>query len=235
MKNSAPTVYYSTAKEYDEFAAQLLFNKFEKLQRLNRKICIALSGGSTPLPILSKVAQRNIDWSKFFFFLVDERIVSIESPMSNFGNIKQAFFNNISSKYFSMISKDISLDESIENYLNQINNNVNKYNGYPSFDLMVLGMGNDGHVASLFPQSTALKETQKYVTVADSHESKNNRITLTFPVINSSKDIVILIKGEEKLNVFNTLYKNPIGKEPIRIIIENVNNITWLIEKNQDA
>ncbi|MDB4710067.1 6-phosphogluconolactonase, partial [Flavobacteriaceae bacterium] len=186
-------------KEFDSFAAEFLYKTLKTLSENKKDISIALSGGSTPLPILSILKGYELNWEYFNFFMVDERNVSISSSSSNYGNIEKVFFRDVNSSSYSMIKDKHSIEECAINYEKLLFSKIplGEYN-LPVFDLIILGIGDDGHTASLFPDTKGLYENKKAVIKNSVPQLKTERITLTYPVILNTSKIVILAKGESK-------------------------------------
>ena len=103
-------------KEFDSFSAEFLYNTLKILSENKKKISIALSGGSTPLPILCILKEYKLNWEYFNFFMVDERNVAISSSLSNYGNIKKVFLKDVKSSSYSMINDNYSIEECAINY-----------------------------------------------------------------------------------------------------------------------
>lgn len=231
MNNNRPEIYASKAVDFNQYASDFLFEKLQQLELNNLgKINIALSGGNTPLPILEILKTKKLNWSKFNFFMVDERVVAIDDDSSNFGNISKAFFEGITSTRFSMIQNGISFSESIAIYHQSISNNVPiGQNGFPQFDLILLGMGDDGHTASLFPNTLALLEQKDFVVLNKVPQLSTERITLTYPVILNSKEIIALVKGERKIEIIDELYTSKSHNYPISKIVAFHSNLKWIV------
>ena len=217
---------------FTQFAEEILYNILKRLQvSKGRQINIALSGGQTPLPILNLLKKRELNWSQFSFYMVDERTVPIEDSSSNYGTISAAFLEEISSQSFSMVQKDQSFKVSAQNYSRLIEKNVPKSDqtGFPRFDVVLLGMGEDGHTASLFPGTKALSEETEIVVINDIPQINTQRITLTYPVLLSADEIVVLVKGQNKKTIVTEIFtKNP-PNYPISHIVKNHSNINWIL------
>tara|TARA_R110001632_G_scaffold112095_1_gene223016 strand:- start:47526 stop:48197 length:672 start_codon:yes stop_codon:yes gene_type:complete len=164
-------------------------------------ITVALSGGNSPLPVYEKLSKFHLDWTRITFFLVDERCSTVDSSDNNYKNIKRVFFDHIESKAHAVIISGKPYQECVQAYQKNILNNVQITNNIPSFDLIVLGMGTDGHIASLFPNTEALQEKEDLVVLNKVPQLNTERITMTYPVIMNSKKIALLIRGEEKKQV----------------------------------
>lgn len=231
MKNDSLHIFRNTKEDFNEYASDFLFNRIQEI--LNSTLCninIALSGGNTPLPILSRLKNRKIKWERINFFMVDERCVSIKSELSNFGNISKVFFDKIPSKKISMVKEGLSFEESLIEYKKAILENLAiKQNGLPKFDLIVLGMGDDGHTASLFPETEALLEENEIVVINQVPQLNTERMTLTYPIILNSNEIVVIVKGVSKEKIIEELYSINSYNYPISRIVNEHSNLKWLI------
>lgn len=229
------TKYYffnkSKEKSFEKFSSNFLFEKLKKIENeISGKLNIALSGGNTPLPILEILQNEDLTWSRYNFFLVDERCVPNENPLSNFGNIRKVFFNQISSQSFPIIQDGISQKESVVVYVNEIIKQVPlNENSIPVFDLILLGMGDDGHTASLFPNTKALLEENKFVVFNEIPQLQTERITITYPVLLNSKEIIVIVKGQNKKKIIKELYSEKPSEYPIFKLISLHSNLKWLI------
>jgi 6-phosphogluconolactonase len=196
----------------------------KNLLKKRRSINICLSGGLTPLPILKLLKDKDLDFSRISFFLTDERNVNNNNLESNYFNLNKYFFKYISSKNYSIYEDLVSIDKAVSNYEKKIIDLVPAKKNIPSFDLIILGMGLDGHTASIFPETDALLENDKLVVKNYVEKLDSFRITLTYPIILNSYEIILLIKGTEKKNLLNNLNNH----HPIKKIINESNNLTIL-------
>ena len=210
--------------KFNEDSANYLFELINKLLVNKKNINIAISGGSTPLPVFRILRNKKIDFKKINFFLVDERFVDDKTNQSNFFNIYNVFFKHIDSRFFKIYYENKSVDELASNYENLIITTIKHNNKGPFFDLILLGMGNDGHTASLFPDSNGLNEKNKLVTSNYVQEIKKYRITMTYPLLLNSLNTIILINDLNK----NILLNNLKQSHPIKKIIDNSVNLKIL-------
>ena len=171
-------------------------------------IRIALSGGSSPKPVYEKLADsKQIDWSKVELFMVDER-----SDGSNEKMIGEALTSKLPNlKAFH------PLTENTENELGKMNR--------PFFDLVILGLGSDGHTASIFPNSEAISELEALVLKTESPSGIKERLTLTFPTMLSTEKIIFLIRGEEKKEALEKMLDESTSETeiPAKIALEHDN------------
>jgi 6-phosphogluconolactonase len=169
----------------------------------------AISGGKSPKYIFNKLTTNRfvgIDWSKVSFFWVDERVVSSNSDENNYELANEYLFSKLTTnpKIFK-INVDTEINSSILLYEKIIFENVHdRTNGLPSFDLVLLGMGEDGHIASIFSNLPSYL-TNRYVFTSGLMHNGFFRISLGFPLINNSKRILLLVNNKAKLEIF---YKN---------------------------
>lgn len=206
---------------YDEMsdkASILIAKMINKVLSKNEICTVALSGGSSPKGTYRRLAFRDIDWNRVFFAFVDERNVPDADDKSNFKMIDSSFFKelNIQSKNILKINALPGEPEKVaEQYERLISNffkihRLDTDNGIPIFDIMILGMGPDGHTASLFPGSDSLKETKKIVINTEAPEAFDikERITFTMPVLNSAKNTIFIVSGKDKKDIITSVMKN---------------------------
>jgi len=199
-----------------------------------KTVHIALSGGSTPSPLFEALSQsKEIDFSKIHFWQVDERYVPSTNSNSNYNLIYKLLIEPLKAQLGGWHYFDTSLD--ITSCLNQYEQELKNYvlNG---FDLCLLGIGFDGHTASLFPNLSVLNESSKWVAHTTTDQFKIfDRLTITFPMIMKSKQLLVLLKGEDKQAVINELQngnKN-FTKFPAKKLLEH-SNINFIYENSSN-
>jgi len=202
---------------------------------------VAISGGHTPkrfFELLGEVSQASsLPWDKIQLFWVDERYVQPDSQWSNYKLAADTFlakvaipgqnihripteyddFKAAASRYERTIREVFGLDE----------------NQRPEFDLIVLGMGAEGHTGSLFPNSYARFDTEDLACVVYVMDEKLNRITLTHPVLCAASHLAILVSGPEKAGILKEVLTNEPneGRYPIHALWSILNKVTWLVDK----
>ncbi len=226
-------LYETDESSFDVFAAGILKEKLEVLQNTNTKINIGLSGGRTPLPIYNLLKDFDLKWELFNFFMVDERFVSVKSDQSNYKNIYDSFFKHIPSNNYPMVKEGYQIDTAVEAYIKALKTHIPTRNhNQPFFDLILLGMGEDGHTASLFSGTEALNENTQSVVKNYVPKLNSHRITLTFPVIKNSGEAIVLIKGEKKRKIVEELYTLEESIYPIHKLVKSDLKMSWIISKN---
>ena len=200
---------------------------------------IALSGGSTPkeiFRILSSEYKDTIDWKKVQLFWGDERCVPPENSESNYCIAKQLLIDNVGlpeQNVFRIKGEEEPSGESIR-YADIIRENVKTENGLPAFDLTMLGVGEDGHTASIFPNQTNLLNSDKICATAVHPESNQIRVTITGNVINNSKRIIFLVSGKSKSEILKRIFRDKNSSSlPAENIVAKNGTLHWYID--QDA
>lgn len=200
------------------------------------KINIALSGGNTPKAIFQELVffKGKINWQKIDLFWVDERCVPPDDPESNYGMTNKYLFNHIEipSENIFRIKGENEPGEEAKRYSDVIKTNLVLVNNLPEFDIMLLGLGEDGHTASIFPDQMRLLESDKVCEVAFHPRTKQKRITITGRVINNSKRIYFLVTGRNKaIAVGKVLNKKENYEELPGYHIKAVDGeVTWFLD-----
>ncbi len=183
----------SSSAEFITTAVQCLTDAILVLQRDGKTVTIGLSGGSTPKPVYEKLSvEKKIDWSRVCFFLLDERYIAFDHADSNVKMIRETLLRNeAATASFLVPDTTLPLTECIAQYDKKIST--------LQPDLVVLGMGPDGHIASLFPPvpSEAFGPANVIHTTTDRF-AVHDRISVTFPVLEAAKKRVFLITGSDK-------------------------------------
>ncbi|SIT18948.1 6-phosphogluconolactonase [Chryseobacterium gambrini] len=214
--NDLDTLYKKAADRFVDLA--------EKSIQDHDRFVVALSGGSSPKAIFKLLASGEyadkIEWSKVFFFWVDERWVPLNDERSNAKMTFDTLLDHVSvhkDHIFPMYKDEVSAEEFAAEYENQIRNVLGNDG---SFDFILLGMGDDGHTASLFPGEKVLWEKEKWVDAYYLKPQEMFRITLTAPIINNAENILIVTFGESKKHALNEVLNGVYNPEqyPMQLI-----------------
>lgn len=236
MTASTEVKIYQKPKKVAKAVAREIFHLTHRSSQ--PRFDIALSGGSTPqklFKVLSKKYSDRIPWDRIHFWWGDERCVSPASDESNFKMAADRLFAHIKipSSNIHRIKGENDPAKEAERYAAEMNKYLNKRNGTPVFDLILLGMGNDGHTASIFPgQLDNFKEVRS--CVASRHPvSGQNRITLTGRVLNNANRVFFLVTGQNKaLRVSEIMNNDDVAKEHPAYHIEPENgSLIWFLDE----
>jgi 6-phosphogluconolactonase len=200
------------------------------------RFVVALSGGRTPVEFYQGIAlQTDLLWEKTHIFLVDERFVPSDHQDSNQNMIKQTLLDNIPlpSENFHPISPDLpSPRSSSRHYEEHLKEFFQLSEGVcPCFDLMVLGLGEDGHTASLFPGNGALYERNLLAAPVALRDPRYDRITLTLPVINSAEMVFFLVTGENKSAVVKSVIERKDPSLPAAMVEPDSGMLIFLLDR----
>lgn len=227
---------FDSPKELASGFSSILSSKITLLLAENSELNIALSGGNTPIEVFKTLAadyNTKIEWNRINFYWVDERCVPPGSPKSNFGNAYNSLFKfiNISPARLHRINGEADPEKEAERYSELVIYNVPFNNTLPSFDIILLGIGEDGHTASIFPNQMELITSDKMYAVALHPDSGQKRITMTGHLINNAKYIYFLASGKNKENVVkNILEGNEEAKQYPANYIKPVNGeLFWVL------
>lgn len=230
------TKIFGSPKQLAEGFSTILSEKINYLLREKSELNIALSGGNTPLELfktLSADYKTKIEWNKINFYWVDERCVPPDSPESNFGNAYNTLFKyiNISPSRLHRIKGESDPAKEAERYSELVKHNVPANNSLPSFDIILLGIGEDGHTASIFPNQMALLNSNELYDVAYHPASGKARITMTGHLINNAASIYFLVSGRNKGNIVNNILdENERAKQyPANYIKPVTGELFWML------
>lgn len=201
---------------------------------------IALSGGSTPrslFNLLATNARTILPWDKMFFFWGDERHVPPTDPDSNYRMANEVMLSKIPvapGNVFRFLAENPDADAAAEAYERSLRQFFKLTPGeVPKLDLILLGMGPDGHTASLFPGTAALTEKSRLAMANWVEKLKAKRLTLTLPVLNAARNVTFLVSGMDKAPTLREVLqgKAPAEQYPAKLIQPVDGNLSWLIDR----
>jgi len=218
-------------------AAQFVSLADDAIARSGR-FAVALSGGSTPRALYSLLAspeyRERVDWPNVHLFWGDERCVPPDHPESNFRMVREALLSKIqiSPGNIHRMTGEIEPGRAAALYEEELKQFFGlARGGLPRFELIFLGLGEDGHTASLFPESAALKESTHLAATAYVEKLQAHRLTLTLPTINAAAQVTFLVSGQSKSTVVKEILgpdSHP-GNYPAAKVSPFDGRLTWLI------
>ncbi|MGB5238197.1 MAG: 6-phosphogluconolactonase [Flavobacteriaceae bacterium] len=226
-------IYNSKQELADRFA-----DFFFHFSKSKEEVYVSLSGGSTPRVFFESLTERygsKIDWKKIHFYWGDERCVPPAAEESNYKMTRDFLLSkvDIPDSNIHRIKGENRPDEEAIAYAELLEENLPSKNELPYFDLLILGMGDDGHTASIFPHQIALWESDKYCEVAKHPETGQNRISLTGKVINNAACVVFLVTGQSKAKKLKEIIREEGAYTgyPATLVAPGSGNLIWFLDK----
>lgn len=201
--------------------------------RARGRFSLALSGGSTPRALYQLLAMpqwvQRLEWEKCDVFFGDERAVAPDDALSNFKMASEALLNYVPARVHRMETERIDLGSAAHDYENLLDATCDR------LDVVLLGLGDDGHTASLFPHSPQLNETEKWVTATPiaSMEPRVRRLTLTFPAINAARFAWFLVSGAGKAARVAEVLNGPrdVQRLPSQGVVLQDGELAWFLDE----
>ncbi len=199
---------------------------------------VALSGGSTPKLIFDVLAAEygnTVEWSKIHFYWGDERCVPPTDEQSNYKMTVEHLFSKIEvpeDNIHRMLGEADPTREAMR-YANLLEINLDRVAGTPQFDLVILGMGDDGHTASIFPHEIELWHSEDHCVVATHPDSGQKRVSINGKVINTAKEVAFLVTGTGKADKVDEIHNRKRGfeKYPASMVNPDSGKLTWYLDK----
>lgn len=200
------------------------------------RFLVALAGGRTPVNTYQRLAdapfREAIDWSRVEVFTSDERAVPPEHPESNFAMVRRTLLDPVGippGRAHRMRGEAEDLDAAARQYEEALVRIAGKP---PVLDLVILGVGADGHTASLFPGAGALSETSRWVVASTGPEGMGRRLTVTFPTILAARRIMVLVAGADKTETLRRVMAHGNGAPlPAERLHEAGSRVVWMVEE----
>jgi 6-phosphogluconolactonase len=200
------------------------------------KFSVALSGGSSPKKLYELLAsaayQKQIDWTKVYFFFGDERDVAHTHPDSNYLMAKNAFLDALNIKENQVFAIDTSLSpaDAALAYQQSI---IDFFKGQAHFDLILLGLGDDAHTASIFPGTNLVSEKTALVKEVYLADKAIYRISFTAPLINAAKNVSFFTFGANKADAIKAVLESPtdVSKYPAQLIAPINGQLQWFVDR----
>lgn len=209
----------------------------EKLQAAiasRNQATIALSGGSTPKPLYEKLAEQNLPWEKIHVFWGDERYVPPDHPDSNYRMARLAWLDKVpfpSENIHPMPTDESDPAIAAQKHAAELQEFFQTSPGaFPILDVVLLGIGDDAHTASLFPHTAALQVCDRLITVGN--KDGNPRITFTIPLINQARSVIFMVSGANKKPALSQIFAESADETtyPARLI-QPQGELWWLLDQ----
>jgi 6-phosphogluconolactonase len=218
-------------------AADIFVMKADDCVAKNGRFFVAISGGTTPRLFHRMLAQEpyvsEIPWDKMHIFWVDERCVPENDAASNYGASKKDFLNRapISKNQVYPMPGRLSPEDGALKYQKELMDFFHlKYGQFPTFDQIFLGMGADGHIASLFPEHWAVDEKEKLVVAVKGGAPYVSRLTMTLPILNRARQIVFLVSGKGKAAALKRVFEGDQALLPAQKVHALRGELIWLLD-----
>jgi len=204
------------------------------------RFTIALSGGSTPKSLynlLATNARTSLPWDRMFFFWGDERHVPPTDSDSNYRMANEAMLSKVpvpAGNVFRMAAENPDATAAAEAYEQTLRKFFQLQAGeFPRFDLILLGMGPDGHTASLFPGTAGLQEKSRLVIANWVEKLKAHRLSLTRPVLNAARCVAFLVSGTDKATVLRSVLEENVPGEqyPAKLVQPKDGKLIWFLDR----
>ncbi len=202
------------------------------------RFTVALSGGSTPRGLHQELATNfasKLAWDKVFFFWGDDRHVPPDSPDSNYRMANETLLSKLSitpDHVFRIPAELPDANTAAQQYEETLRKFFQSESGaFPRFNFILLGMGDDGHTASLFPGTAGLEEKKRWVIANWVEKLKTFRLTFTYPLLNRAASVMFLVSGDEKAEMVRKALKDPAADLPCQRVRPIDGELMWYLDK----
>jgi 6-phosphogluconolactonase len=230
---------FSDAAELSREAAREVAELIGEADTADSPFTIALAGGSTPrrmYEILAADYGSRIDWSRVMIFWGDERYVPEDSPDSNYRMARKALLDHVPVPHENIIPIRTTLFDSPQLAADAYEGALRSHfpTELPRFDLVLLGVGEDGHTASLFPGSPALDEYERWVAMTQAPSQPRTRLTLTPPMLANARRLMFVVSGSGKCDVMDMIINEPeLARERYPAArIAGMGNAVWFADRD---
>lgn len=224
-------------KDKNEVAEQFSAYFVEKAAE-HEAFHVALSGGSTPkivFDVLAKNFADKVDWTKVHFYWGDERCVPPTDDESNYKMTVEHLFSKIDVPHenINRILGEKEPNGEAMRYANLLEIDLDRVEGTPQFDLVILGMGDDGHTASIFPHEIALWDAGDHCVVATHPDSGQKRVSINGKVVNTAKEVALLVTGASKAEKVKAVVEKTEGSAvyPAMLVNPASGNLVWFLDE----
>jgi len=240
MSAAAEVRRATTPQDLFQAAAEELIRAANDAVAQRGRFTIALSGGSTPRNLYTLIAANasaTLPWDQMFFFWGDERHVPLDDAESNYRMVKESLLSKAPippANIFPVPAENPDVSAAAEAYEQTIRKFFGLKPGeFPRFDLILLGMGPDGHTAGLFPETQALQEKSRLVVANWVEKLKTSRITFTLPVLNAARCVAFLVSGIDKAPALHEIFEGNAAsdKYPSKLVHPSEGRLIWFVDR----
>jgi 6-phosphogluconolactonase len=226
---------YETPEELEAAAARDFVARAEAIISERGRFAVVLAGGSTPKDTYEALVQdyaHRLDWSRVHVFFGDERTVPPHHEDSNYRMARETLLAHVRVGSVHRMRCELAPAEAAENYEEQLRSFFGPSEQPPRFDLILLGLGKDGHTASLFPETAALDVTDRWVVANPVLKLETARLTLTIPVINAARAVTFLVAGEDKAKALREVLEGDADPRayPAKLIRPE-GELAWMVDR----
>jgi 6-phosphogluconolactonase len=232
-------IVQETLERLSVAAAGLFAMRARVCVQQKRRFTVALSGGSTPQGMYKVLAQEpflsETPWPRVHVWWVDERCVAPNDPWSNYGAAKRQFLDRVPlpPDQIHPMPAEMVPEQGARHYQDALTCHFQlQAEELPAFDLICLGIGTDGHTASLFPGQEGLKEEKRLVMAVTGGDPDVDRLTLTLPVINRARHVVFLVAGKEKAGIVKAVLGPEKPSMPAQRVQPAKGRLTWILDRD---
>lgn len=238
MTNKQTIIIESSASDLARKGAEIFSRAAKENIGVRGRFAVAISGGSTPRDMHRLLGKEpflsDIQWDKTDIFWVDERCVPVNDKANNYGTARKDFLDRvpIPNGHIHPMPQASSPEAASLLYQQELMNYFKpEGDKFPLFDLISLGIGTDGHTASLFPGQSSLKERQKWVVAVKGGKPNAIRLTMTYSVLNSGRQIVLMASGKEKAGIIKKALQGNKSNLPAQLIQPLKGTLVWLLDR----
>lgn len=213
--------------------SKLIENRAAECIRRNNSFRVGLSGGSLIKFLCKGLPGITTTWEKWLFFFCDERLVPFDDKESTYGCYKRELIPHlpVTENQFIAVNPSLSVADAADDYVQKLEQHFTS-GALPRFDLLLLGVGPDGHTCSLFPGHPLLKEEKKWIApISDSPKPPPSRITFTLPLLNSAQFIVFVTTGASKAEILKEIFEGNDPPLPAAMVQPTNGEIQWIIDE----
>lgn len=226
---------YADKKQLAEASARDFADRATEAIETSGRFTVALSGGSTPestYKLLASEYAEEIDWPYVHVFFGDERGVAQDDEASNYRMARLALLDHVPVGSVHRMKGELLPDETAMQYEEELREFFGPLGEPPKFDLIQLGIGEDGHTASLFPNTAALEVTDRWVAQNPVPKFETVRVTLTLPLINAAKSVSFLVAGEGKAEALKEILEGDANPRdyPAKFV-QPAGELNWIVDR----